>query len=480
MKFKKRTWLITTLILATILIFKDKSITRNKIQDYIASAMNEENIDLTPPDIDKINPNKCQQYIIGKPKISVNFNDSSGVDLSSIKLYINYKDVTKECKITDNKITYTPNKKLKRGSQIAKIELSDLSPNKNKKEFEWYFTVGTPIYTHYRGLLHAHTSNSDGHGTYEDAYYVSKYKSDLDFFAITEHSNYFDNDLKCNLDDASFSKKWTSLISTSKKYTTDGEFIALDGFEMTYDSQIKNPKGHINIFNTDGFVSRNDEALNLKNFYSLISNYDELIGQFNHPNSKFGNFEDFKYSPQADKVICLLEVGNGSNKDISKNKRAHNMYQKALDKGWHIAPTCNQDNHKMDFGIANEYRTVVLSTDLTKEALYDGLRNMRVYATEDKNLKIDYTINDSHLGSTLNKPSKLNFSICAVDNDFNDKINEIQVISNEGKIIKSKKFNSNLAKLEFNLKSNTNTFYYVKVIQNGDKISVTAPIWIKK
>ena len=63
--------------------------------------------------------------------------------------------------------------------------------------------------------------------------------------------------------------------------------------------------------------------------------------------------------------------------------------------------------------------------------------------------------------------------------DENDKIDEIQVISNNGEIIKSKTFNSNLAKLEFTLKSNKNKFYYIKVIQNNDKISVTSPIWIE-
>ena len=63
--------------------------------------------------------------------------------------------------------------------------------------------------------------------------------------------------------------------------------------------------------------------------------------------------------------------------------------------------------------------------------------------------------------------------------DENDKIDEIQVISNNGEIIKSKNFNSNLAKLEFTLKSNKNKFYYIKVIRNNDKISVTAPIWIE-
>ena len=104
---------------------------------------------------------------------------------------------------------------------------------------------------------------------------------------------------------------------------------------------------------------------------------------------------------------------------------------------------------------------------------------MRVYATEDKNLKIEYSINNLPMGSTIKNTSKLNFNISAIDCDYDDKINEIQVISNNGEIIKCKKFDSNLGKLEFSIKSDKNKFYYIKVIQNNDKISVTAPIWIE-
>lgn len=470
MNYKKSYLLIFSLLLLFIFIFKSI--------DSSANAVNEIE-DLDPPTINKVIPSKCQEYIVGKPKISVKFKDNSGVDLSTLKLYVNYKDVTKECKIFNNEITYTPKNKFKRGNQIVKIELCDLSKNKNRQEFEWYFTVGTPIYTHYRGLLHSHTKNSDGSGTYEDAYYLAKYKAQLDFFAITEHSNLLDNNLMCNLNDASYSSKWTNLIKCSNDFTNKGEFIALTGFEMTYDTNKEKSNGHINVFNTNGFLSSNDNNLTLDRFYQLISKNEDLIGQFNHPCEKFGMFNNFKYSPLADKVICLLEVGNGSNEYMKKNIRSYDMYQLALDNGWHVAPTCNQDNHKVNFGVANEFRTVILSTDLTKDALYDGLKNMRVYATEDKNLKIDYTINDSPLGTTLKKPSKLNFSVSAVDNNKSDIIKEVQIISNNGVIIKKKNFNSNFAKLDFTIKPKKNAFYYVKVIQNKDKISVTAPIWIK-
>ena len=248
---------------------------------------------------------------------------------------------------------------------------------------------------------------------------------------------------------------------------------------MTYPFKVKNPIGHINVFNSNGFVSSELPNMSLEKFYDLLYEQDDLIGQFNHPGKKFGTFNDFKYSDHGDYVMSLIEVGNGYSKDMSKNIRSHDMYQLALDNGWHLAPTCNQDNHRVDFGIANEFRTVILATDLNKDALYDSLRNMRVYATEDKNIKIDYSINNLPMGSTIKNTSKLNFNISAIDSDENDKIDEIQVISNNGEIIKSKTFNSNLAKLEFTLKSNKNKFYYIKVIQNNDKISVTSPIWIE-
>ncbi|MBO3446148.1 CehA/McbA family metallohydrolase [Clostridium sp. CCUG 7971] len=477
---------ILTIILALSLllcfsnIFKGKDLTNEDIKytyNNDVPTINEQ--DILPPNVKNISPGKCQQYIVSKPTIKINYNDESGIDTSSVKLYVNYNDVTKKCTISNHTIIYTPDKKFKRGNQIVKLEVSDLSKNKNNTTFEWYFTVGTPVYTHYYGLLHSHTSASDGHGTYDDAYYMARDKANLDFFAITEHSNMLDNNLNCSIEDASSSKKWNELIKAKDKFNSNGNFTALNGFEMTYPHNSKDPIGHINIFNSNGFVTEKHPNMTLENFYKLIYDQGDLIGQFNHPCDKFGKFDNLKYSPYGDEVISLIEVGNGYNKNLSKNIISHDMYQLALDNGWHVAPTCNQDNHRIDFGVANEFRTVILSTDLTKDALFDSLKKMRVYATQDKNIKIDYTINNLPLGSTISKTSKLNFSISAIDKDFDDKIEEIQVVSNNGEIINSKKFNSNLAKLDFNLKPTKNKFYYVKVIQNNEKVSVTAPIWVK-
>ena len=471
MKFKK---IIISLCFILLFYFSFYYLDKLSTNDTTVSYLNN---DTKGPIITNLSPDKCEQFIIAKPIIKINYKDESGIDTSSVKLFVNYKEVTNNCKITNDYIHYSPKTKFKRGSQIIQLKLCDTL--NNNSEYEWYFTVGTPIYNHYRGLIHAHTEATDGHGTYNDAYYLARDKANLDFFAITEHSNLLDNHLNCTINNASYSSKWNGLIKSRDLFNVKNKFIALNGFEMTYPHNVENSIGHINVFNSDGFVSSKLPNMNLDKFYDLLYENDNLIGQFNHPCEKFGTFNNFKYSSHGDYVISLIEVGNGYSKDMSKNIRSHDMYQLALDNGWHLAPTANQDNHRVDFGIANEFRTVILATDLNKDALYDSLRNMRVYATEDKNIKIGYSINNLPMGSTIKNTSKLNFNISAIDSDYIDKINEIQVISNKGEIIKSKKFNSNLAKLEFSLKSKKNKFYYIKVIQNNDKISVTSPIWVE-
>jgi len=62
--------------------------------------------------------------------------------------------------------------------------------------------------------------------------------------------------------------------------------------------------------------------------------------------------------------------------------------------------------------------------------------------------------------------------------DSSNKIKEISIISNNGKVIASKSFNSSIVKWDLDLEARPG-YYYVKVIQSDEDIAVTAPIWIK-
>ena len=172
--------------------------------------------------------------------------------------------------------------------------------------------------------------------------------------------------------------------------------MGIYGFEMTWSG---GAPGHINTFNSEGFESRNyapyrkgDNYEVLQAYFNTLNENPETISQFNHPGDTFGDFMDFAlYDPVTDNQMTLIEVGNGEGAIGSSGYfPSYSYYTRALDKGWHVAPTNNQDNHKGNWGDSNTARSVVLATDLSEEAIYDAMKNYRVYATEDNDLSILY------------------------------------------------------------------------------------------
>ncbi len=271
------------------------------------------------------------------------------------------------------------------------------------------------------------------------------------------------------------------LNSTADKHNKDGEYVALAGYEMTW-SGSTGGWGHMNTFNTPWFASRTNRNMDLKAYYNKISEHPDSINQLNHPGKTFGDFADFGfYTPETDRVIQLIEVGNGEGPVRGSGYfPSYEYYTRALDKGWHLPPSNNQDNHKGNWITSNDARTVILSEQLTRDSIYDGIRDMRVYATENKNLEIMYKINGQVMDSQLNNPEKLNISININEPDTDDpqqKITKVELISNGGLVSARENFDDYKVDWNFQLNSMYD-YYYVKVTQKNRDISVTAPIWV--
>lgn len=340
-------------------------------------------------------------------------------------------------------------------------------------------------YNIYFGQIHSHTNYSDGAGTAKDAFeYASTKVNDLDFLAITDHSNYFDNDTSCTITDGSASKEWVEGNALAEQYTTD-KFVGIMGYEMTWSG---GAPGHMNTFNTSGFLGRNHtgyssgSSSSLVNYFASLKTVPDSISQFNHPGTTFGDFYDFGYyDPEIDQLITTIEVGNGEGAIRSAGYfPSYEYYTRALDKGWHLAPTNNQDNHKGNWGSANTGRTVVLADSLTRDNIYDALRNMRAYATEDSNLSIQYTLNDEVMGTILEEtPDVVNIAVSLSDANESEQIGKVEVIVNGGLSVASKTITSNSGDVTFTL-SPDYSYYYIKVTQPDNDIAVTAPVWISE
>ena len=367
--------------------------------------------------------------------------------------------------------------------------------------FNWFFTVGQAQYQLYFGQLHSHTQYSDGAGSLDAALdYVKNLpeSANVQFVAFTDHSNYFDTTGAANpegalydmsLASASSQETWNSYRSSVAAFNeaNAGSLVALAGFEMTWSGG----PGHINTFNTPGIVSRNNSTLNNKTdyagmraYYALLSQQEgaDSLSQFNHPGNTFGTFGDFAFwDPVIDSRMYMVEAGNGEGQiGAGGYYPSYEYYTMALDKGWHLAPTNNQDNHKGRWGNANDARDVILTDDFSEQGIYDALRAMRVYATEDKNLEIGYTVNGMLLGSSLTEvPEKLNIHVTVNDPDASDSISKVEVIVNSGKTAYTWDDPAVLATGDLSVTLDPDySYYYIRVTQGDGDLAVTAPVWV--
>ena len=399
--------------------------------NFNLSNLNSISKDDTKPKIKIITPSKSEEYIISRPTIKASF-ESEG-KIKSIKLYLNNKDVTKNAKITKNSITYKPSKKLKKGNQIVKIVISDNL--KNTTTSEWYFTVGTPIYKSFKGSFLCINESLD----------KLKKETPKDFYIISTDLNTSKEDLdltKSKLDE-SLSKP--IILENINIYTNEN-------------------KDSITIYKNGNLDKLKINNSDLKSIYQKLFFSGDIICQFTPSTNNLSPFNYMKFYSHSDKIFSSIDV---TNLDDNKNPFYLSIYNQALDNGYHIGP------------VSSKFCTKILASDLNKDSLLDGLKNRRTYVTNNDNLGLEFSINSYNMGSTIKNTTKLKFTISAIDLEKSNTIEKISVVSNNGRVIKSKNFNSNLVKYEFTLNEfEKMSYYYLIIYQNNDNITVSSPIWV--
>ena len=451
------------------------------------------------PVIDNVSPKQGAQTLDDKrPEISADVINA-GED-PTVKMTIDGKEVN--ATYENGKVSYKPTADMEDGRKVITLTVTRTDSKSATKT--WSFTVGEAKYQLYFGQLHSHTQYSDGSGSLDSALEYIKNISEQDniqFVAFTDHSNYFDGskaggtanpegalyDMSlANTASQNLWKEYKDAVAAFNKENA-GSMVALGGFEMTWSGG----PGHINTFNTPGIVSRNNSTLNnktsdagMKAYYALLSQAEgvDSISQFNHPGTTFGTFSDFAYwDAVIDTRMYLVEVGNGEGQiGAGGYYPSYEQYIVALDKGWHVAPSNNQDNHKGKWGNANAARDVILTDDFSEEGIYAAIRARRVYATEDKNLEINYTVNGQMLGSTISEvPEKLNIAVSVNDPDKTDSITKVEVVVNSGKTIYTWDNPADLATGNLTCELDPDySYYFIRVTEGDGDLAVTAPVWV--
>lgn len=327
-------------------------------------------------------------------------------------------------------------------------------------------------YSLYFGLLHAHTNLSDGLGTVEEAFSHAAAVENLDFFAVTDHSNSFDNAKAGSLllDGSTLSTEWAAGKAAAEAVTSE-EFLGIFGFEMTW-PEIRQ-LGHITTCNTPGWLSRDKKGFSddpdaLAHYFEALAQVPGSISQFCHPGDLYGDFDRFDhYRADYDNSVHLLEtLGEGS---ISG-------YIQALDQCWHLAPTATQNNHNGNWGSENGLRTVVLADSLTEDALFSAIREYRVYATEDADLHISFELDGHIMGSRLSRADDPEITVSLYDPTDTGGCT-LEIIT-EGGISLTKLEAEGNGDLAVSVPGGFR-WYFVKVTQADGDVAVTAPVWVE-
>ena len=363
-----------------------------------------------------------------------------------------------------------------------------------------------PEWRVYYGNLHSHSSISDGRGTPAEAF--DHADEHIDFMCLSEH-NHMTNDAEL------------TQVRNAANASTTSAFVGIVGQEY---STIRGGN-HINIHNVWKAVPASLNK-NYKTFYEdflpeFVRDNDNpiVVGQFNHPESTRqdygiapkggnpnyqGNWDEFVAN--ADPWVSLIAVisgpsdssFSGSNPPVNLHRDSNGRFERAwrtyLDKGFHLSPVADQDNHRRTWGEKTTARTGVwVRGDLTRDALLQALKDSRTFATEDDDLSIWFAAGDSPMGSRLepDPQGSVDFTIRIEDGDepnssyridlFHDTVgdDELSIVRTQSPVVRS----GETWEVTETLTPGARELFYARVRQVSNSgpqdDAFTAPIWFE-
>lgn len=325
-------------------------------------------------------------------------------------------------------------------------------------EFEDELMDGMNIYF---GNLHSHTGVSDGKGSPEEVFAWARDVAKLDFYAVTDHSELI------------MSWEWKDTGEQADNFNQDGTFVAMRGFEWSHAIA-----GNICVYNTWTYTN-SILTFTLGMFYNWLDGKNGLA-QFNHPGREIGVFRNLGFDSDTADNVFAIETGNKG--DGNNDGEYLPYYIKALDKGWNVAPTSNQDNHSLTI---NSHRTAVIAGELSREGLLEAMESRRIYSTDDPDMLVVFKCGDVWMGSSIELPGEdVEFIIGVKDNE---KIEKVELITTGGETIAEYICTDETALLwRPVVKATSGSYFFVKVTgfnelddDSEKQIAVTAPIRIK-
>jgi hypothetical protein len=356
-------------------------------------------------------------------------------------------------------------------------------------------------YQIYWGDLHGHSNVSDGmqniempkRETPEEFYTYGRDFAKLDFLALTDHAG--------NISKA----EWESICGVAKNFDRPGLFVPLVGYEWSdlalghkvavfptlsggpvYESPSLR---HLIGVQSEQPVERSAEFfLDHDRFLSAVKESGAIL-HVAHPS--LGDSKTNWDYHDPDVVINVEMAGTTGNPggvaetwfEHPEAKRQHPnqqgvegcWVQDALRRGYRLGFLGVNDTHSCEPGL--KAKTAVLAKELTREAVFDALRNRRVYAVSRDRCSVTFEINGHLMGEEFVAAAPLEIEFAA---EAGSPIHRLEIVrQNETwRHINSDGEQTTLTISCSDSAPEETTWYYGRVLLANGHQAWTSPIWV--
>ncbi|MGH7493271.1 MAG: DUF3604 domain-containing protein [bacterium] len=277
------------------------------------------------------------------------------------------------------------------------------------------------------GDLHSHSRFSyDGYGS--DPFIRARDLAGLDFYALTEHTSFF-----AQRNAGLTAAEWEAVKRSVVRFHAPGKFVTIPAYEFS----AKAPSGHHNVyFNAHDQIVPYIPLFRNEDYYQIQKVWEvqrevlppgvEMITVPHHtgiiwnefiegasPQVSFGlGFSNFKLRPQ-------IEIYSGHGLSESYDPQHRLSYKslngpgvKGLADGPHYAQDAwaagerlgviaSSDDHSSRPGLPYYGLAAIYAKELTREAIFDALKQRRTYGTTGQRILLHFEIDGHLMGASI-------------------------------------------------------------------------------
>ncbi len=267
-----------------------------------------------------------------------------------------------------------------------------------------------------------------------------KARGHVDFFPIAYYAfiKNFINGLTIESEghDPSFDRHWEIIRDLVKRYNEPGKFITFMGYEWHGD---RYTYGDHNVFYLDPDDAILTDAESVPDLYKILREHQGIAIPHHTAYKPGARSKDWRYmdeqlsplveifSVHGSSEGCLTPVPMETNLSMGPRVQSTSV-QEGLKKGYHFGIIASADTSAPMVGTWGVGLAAVCAESLTREGLWEAVKNRRTYGVTGDRIVLDYRLNNHFMGSIIEKPAKS--ARIKVNVSGSSAIDRIEVIKN--------------------------------------------------